>query len=97
MNPKTLEKFHRTINKLFEIELRLNRYAQALEVVGNDKLATSLDYMAGEVAVCHELISQAVGETVGDLVKDSNASTNNMIEAILVMQLREPQRRKGSD
>lgn len=83
MNTETLDKFHRAINMLYDIEIDLTRRSDGFEITGNEYMASSLLTMAIKAKHCHELISEALGETIGDIIKDTDAANRNMIEAAL--------------
>jgi hypothetical protein len=71
--------------KLNQQAYDLQRIVHALELVGNDKLAATLQAHVDSMNNVSELLSECSGELVAGIVHDAQQSTDNMFGAALAV------------
>lgn len=85
MKIETLDKFHSVTDALFDMEADLMGLAQAFAITGNEYMALKLERHTARLRASHDVLSEAIGETIGAFVEDTGRANNNMIVACLAV------------
>jgi len=85
MKLETLDKYHAVLNALLDMEGDLMGLSQAFAVTGNEYMARKLERHIAYLKDAHEVLQEAIGEDIGELVKQTGRANHNMIMACLAV------------
>jgi hypothetical protein len=97
VKPETLDKFHAVQTELLNMEGDLIGLADAFARTGNEYMALKLERHITRLRESHEVLSEAVGETIGQFVEDTGRANNNMIMACLAVGAKDKEFLKAMD
>lgn len=85
MTPETHDKFTTAMALLRGVSRRLSEIEDGLSVVGMEKLSGRVSQMNEDSCTALQLVNEAVGESISDMVRASGEATQNMIGAVLAI------------
>jgi hypothetical protein len=97
MKPETLDKFHTVQGALSDMEIELMGLAQAFAMTGNEYMALKLERHIARLRASHDVLSEAVGEAIGQFVEDTGRANHNMIVACLAVGAKDKEFLKAID
>jgi hypothetical protein len=97
MKPETLNKFHAVQTELLNMEGDLIGLADAFAVTGNEYMALKLERHMARLKDAHEVLQEAIGEDIGELVKQTGRANHNMIVACLAVASKDKEFLKAMD
>lgn len=86
-----LEKHHKAIEMLFEVEREASYLKKVHKEAGNDKTSSDFAWIADCLETVRKLSQESVGENLSESVKSADATNAAMLNAILAGVIGKPE------